>query len=228
MAHTFDTSYAATLSNGSPVSFSYTCGTGATLLVLSLVIQNTGTARSGTPTYNGVEFVLGAVKDGTETYAEQWYYLSPPTGSAYTISIPNTSTYYISAVASSYKSASGASVHIETLSNSGHSTACNAGSHLNVTIGDVIVAVCGNGSDSFNWTPSQTSLLIRDEGPYGIGVQYAIATSDGGWSLGWYGGDLVYWGAVSSRFGEAFVVFKDEDVTFEDVDGLILGDTDGE
>ena len=53
MAHTFDTKYRFT-GDGNPVSDTYTCGSGTTLLVVGMVVVGGIRSNYGAPTYNGI------------------------------------------------------------------------------------------------------------------------------------------------------------------------------
>ena len=112
MAHTYDTK-AETNGATNPLTLSYTCGSGATLLVLCIVVSG-GTLRTGgKPTYDGVEMttVYEGIKysSSPEANVSMYYLIKPPTGSEKTISVPNTTatprTMWLSA--SSYKAQSG-------------------------------------------------------------------------------------------------------------------------
>ena len=96
MAFVYDTKgERASLTTGDPVALTYTCGTNTKILV-ALVTSSTNASRpGGDPTYNGVSFTQGAyaadlrVVGPAECFSEIWYMFDPPTGSAYTISCPN-------------------------------------------------------------------------------------------------------------------------------------------
>ena len=107
-AHTFDTTnfFEGT---ASPLEASYTCGSGATLLVVGIVAHGATARTGGAPTYNSVAMTqVGETRSsGQEAVVEMWYLPSPPTGSAYTISVPNSGSLTLHVIASSYKAQSG-------------------------------------------------------------------------------------------------------------------------
>ena len=94
MAHTFDTSArfpAAGTSAANPLQGSYTCGAGATVLVVIPLLGDDLPREGGPPTYNDVELTKAGDSQGAgECSAAMWYLLDPPTESALTISCPNT------------------------------------------------------------------------------------------------------------------------------------------
>src|SRR3989304_8018557 len=101
MAHTF-LEKTIFKGNSNPLTASHTCSNGSTVLVLTMDFWG---SFSGIPTYNGIPMTLAGGYFSTFIY----YLLDPPTGSAYTISIPNGSSTYIYASASSYRADSGQS-----------------------------------------------------------------------------------------------------------------------
>jgi len=204
-AHTFDTKYQGARANTNPYTFSYTCGAGTTLFVLSIVVGGTTARTGGAPTYDGNTMTQAdQTRQSTETFAELWYLLNPPTGSSLTVSIPNTGAVYLSPVASSYKAASGYSSALRT-ANGGTGTSTNpTGPTLTgLASGDVIIAVVGTGANS--WNPSGrtgTQLYDRDDGNYGNGAQYLIKTDSADVAMSWTFGTSDDWAICEAAFKE--------------------------
>lgn len=108
MAHTLDTFQQNNLTAVNPATFTKTCGSGSTGLILHLIVVGATARTGGTPTYNGIELEqIDTVRTATETNVEMWFLQNPPTGSAYTISIPNTNTRTIRAFTTSIKAQAG-------------------------------------------------------------------------------------------------------------------------
>lgn len=180
--HTFDTK-ARFIGSDIPVTSSYTCGANATLLVLSIVVN--GVRPGGAPTYNGVALTqAGSQQIASETRCEIWYMLAPPTGSAYTISIPNGDEKNVRAVASSYISSSGASAFDVAGGTTG--TSITASQAVTPTkSGAVIVDSCGCGHSSVPTSNSQTPLYSTDNGLYSDNAQHALQAAAGSITFSW-------------------------------------------
>jgi hypothetical protein len=184
MAHSFDTKAQIT-GSGSPVAANYTCGAGATVLVLGIVVAGTTARAGGAPTYNGVAMVqAGILKTAAETNCELWYMLAPPTGSALSISIPNTGSRSLYCCASSYISATGASAIDCERSAAGGSA--NPSQLFYPTInGDVAVVVCGYGLDTAPTGRTHTTLYETDNGTFSDNHQYALIADTSATTVGW-------------------------------------------
>lgn len=210
MAHTYDTkaNNPRTRNSGNPVTFNYTCGSGATLLVLTIVTGGSADRTGGAPTYNGVALSQAdqnrKAASGPETVVELWYLFNPPTGASYQISIPDTNNVYITCEASSYKAASGYTSALRTAGGAtGTSTNPTGPTHTGLAAGDVIVAVVGNGATT--WAPSGRTgvqLYDVDDGQYGDGAQYLIKTDGNNQALSWTFGTSEDWAIVSAVFRE--------------------------
>lgn len=206
MAHTYDTGVTSAKSNGDPKTFNHTCGAGATVLTLMLVIGG-GTARTGgAPTYNSVAMTQAdaarQAASSPETTVEMWYLLDPPTGSAYAISIPNTGAVYITARTASFKAAAGSKTRLLSADYAtGTSTNPTGPTHTGLRFGDVQVAVLGYGDDSASATSSGTSLYRTDEGTYVSASQYSIFAT-GNAFLMWTDATSEDWAIVSAVFTE--------------------------
>jgi hypothetical protein len=93
MAFTLDSS-AFVVGANNPQTLSFTCGTNAQLVVLGIHVAGTAARGHQYPTYGGVVMfpvANASANTGGEAGAELYYLNSPSTGSAYTISVPNTS-----------------------------------------------------------------------------------------------------------------------------------------
>lgn len=104
MAFTLDTKALSTEQSTNPVTLSFTCASGTKVLVICLMLQGSSLpTRTGTPTYNSINFDGGVnYPGGADGYVETWYKLNPSTGSSYTISVPNSQGYTISISAASF------------------------------------------------------------------------------------------------------------------------------
>ena len=192
MAHTYDTKAVFAYANTPTTDqITYTCGVGATLLVLDIVVDGTTGRAGGSPTYNGVAFTASAAGEqlASETITECWYYLNPPCNVALKISIPNTGTAkYITAVASSYK----AGAQMVSVLHQGYGRIATqdnpAGTaHTSLVAGMIIIAAVGTSPNAF--APSaQTGTTLDttyDQGSYGAGFQYFITTGTGDVTMSW-------------------------------------------
>jgi len=80
-----------------PNTVNHTCAANTRVLVVVLFVNGITTRTGGAPTYNslpltdsGAGFVY--LSGSGECGVEIWYRLNPPTGSSYTVSVPNTNT----------------------------------------------------------------------------------------------------------------------------------------
>ena len=180
-AHTYDTkAQTATFANTNPTTLSYTCGAGTTLLVLK--IQHTNASRTGgAPTYNGVAYTqVGAeVLNAQEVGVEMWYMPNPPTGSAYTISVPNAASGSMRITAASFKAQSG---YTSALDQNTSTNVDGANPSLNRTTtvnGDACLDVLGHGYLNPPTARTHTLLYTNDEGALTFETQYALQASLG-------------------------------------------------
>lgn len=208
-AHTFDTSSHQTRTrNTSGVTFNHTCGSGTTLLTLTIVVGGTTARTGGAPTYNGIALTQadqnGQAPAGAETIVELWYLLDPGTGNSYQISIPDDNNVYLTADASSYKATSGYKTVLKTDDDDGNTSTNPTGPSLTgLASGDVLVAVVGSGATT--WAPSArtgTQLYDVDDGSYGDGAQYLIKTDSSDTAMGWTFGTSDDWSVVEAAFTE--------------------------
>lgn len=213
-------SYSAKLenarSNANPVAFNFTCAAGVRLLVLTLVIDGATPRAGGAPTYNSVAMTQAdATRQAVispETTVEMWYSIDPGTGSAYSISIPNTGSVYISAEATSFKTYDAGNVPALRAADYAQNTSTNptGPTHTGLAFGDLIIAVVGYGDDSFSGSGGNATLLQgRDEGTYGWAVSYSIYAG-GDAFIKWTDTTNEDWVIVSAVFKEAAVVTNTE------------------
>ncbi|QQS15430.1 MAG: hypothetical protein IPK84_03610 [Candidatus Moraniibacteriota bacterium] len=224
-AHTFDASSHQTRTrNTSGVTFNHTCGSGTTLLTLTIVVGGTTARTGGAPTYNGVSMTQadqnGQAPSGAETIVELWYLLNPGTGSAYQINIPDSNNVYLTADASSYKATSGYKTVLKTDDDNGNTSVNPTGPSLTGLVsGDVLVAVVGSGATT--WAPSArtgTQLYDVDDGSYGDGAQYLIKTDSSDTAMGWTFGTSDDWSVVEAAFTEISPI-EQEGFRFRNDDG---------
>lgn len=202
MAHTFDTSVTA-FSSTNPVTLTFTCGAGVTVLALGIGYNGVVARAGGTPTYNGVAMLQAdsTRTSGLEANVELWYMLAPPTGSAHTISIPNSGGLPILACANSAISATGASALDVANGATGASGAPSAAVTTTVN-GDFVTGTMASGlGDVTTMTPSHTSIHLQDAGAWGSGTEYNLQTTAGAITLSWTGG--------SDDWAEVIAAFKE-------------------
>ena len=192
MAHTFDNNLRF-IGDTNPLTSDYTCGDDATLLVVGIVVADI--PRSGAPTYNGVELTNADARwsgPGTETSCELWYLLNPPTGSAFTLSIPNPLSSKMQIQVSTYNVASGFTSALDVDGGSGGLSTSPSVSVTTTVDGDVIVGVLGSGQDYPPTAQSGTNLNRTDNGIYSDSNQFTLQTTAGAvatsWTTGVYGG----------------------------------------
>ncbi len=166
--------------SSNPLTASHTCSNGTTVLVLTIECFF-GTI--GTPTYNGVPMTLAAGYFTTYIY----YLLDPPTGSAYTISIPNIDSRPTYASTSSYKANSGQSIFF----NASYTVANNAQAQISDTTtqnGALLVSTTYHGQSSVTPPVGNKTSLFTDSasGTYYL-AQYELQTSAGLTTHNWSG-----------------------------------------
>lgn len=202
MAHILDTNLRFSGATN-PLVSNYTCGSGATLLVIGIVVGSSTQRSGGVPTYNGVEFTQADQTrqyiTAPETSCELWYLADPETGSALEISIPNPISLPIHVQASSYITAAGKTSELDADNGSSGTSASPSLSVTSTEDGDVFVAVFGDGE---NFTPtgqSGTELNTTDNGLYSDSNQFTLQVSAGALATSWetqtYGAG-VYGGGV--------------------------------
>jgi hypothetical protein len=216
MSHTFGTSArlpaTATTTTANPATFTINCAAGTTVLWLGIVVSGTTARSGGAPTYDGVAMTAGRAKTdagGTpEEYAETWYMLRPPTGSAYTISVPNSGSLAMTMSAACAAAASGntsvvANAAVGTAGNSiNPSTTGPAG-----TAGDIEFSVVGDGATT--WAPtgrSGTQIHDWDAGSRGHGSQYRVSAGTSGSTHSWTFATSEDWVIAVDRFKEQAIV----------------------
>ena len=201
-AHSYDTKARFTGATN-PLTQSYTCGSGATLLVLGIVTAGNTARTGGAPTYNGVVMTqVDSTRTATEVNVEMWYMTNPSTGSAYTISVPNSNTRTLYVTASSYNAGSGKTSTLD-VSNGNQLTSNNPYVCVTTTAdGDAIVDILGDGLDTAPTKDATFTLLYStDDGSYSDNAQYRI--SAGG------GADCADWTAASDSWAMIVGAFKE-------------------
>jgi hypothetical protein len=180
-AHTYDTkAQTATWTNANPTTLSYTCGAGTTLLTLK--IQHTQTARTGgAPTFNSAPFSqAGAeVLNAQEVGVEVWYLKDPPTGSAYTISVPNGAAGSMRITAASFKAQSGYTSGLFNVASDNVDKGSTTLTINSVPAGAVCLDVLGHGYLNPPSARSHTLLYTNDEGALTFETQYGLIAGAG-------------------------------------------------
>ncbi len=212
MAHTIDTNLRF-VGATEPLTQNYTCGEGATLLVIGIVVGSATTRNGDAPTYGGTELTQA---DETrkakgrlprppipallaETSCELWFLTDPPTGVALQISIPNPLSLPIHVQASSYIVASGKTSELDVEGGDADITASPSVSLTTTEDGDVIVGVFGDGEDFVPTGRSGTELNTSDNGLYSDSNQFTLQPAAGAivtsWTTQTYGAG-VYGGGI--------------------------------
>jgi hypothetical protein len=210
MAHTYGsggripTSGLTTSSN--PATESINLPAGTTVLWVSIVVGGTTARAGGDPTFNGIALTAGNAKTnagGTpEVCAEDWYLRDPPTGTSYTLSIPNSGTLGM-AVAWGYASAASGftSVYDNKVSTPGNSN--NPSTSFTVADGAIWFGAVGNGAQT--WNPSGrsgTQINDWDAGSWGRSAQYGIKSGSGSQTVSWTFGTSEDWIVQGISFKE--------------------------
>ena len=207
-AHVFDTNArlpgATGTSTTNPLTGTYTCGTGTT--VLAVMLNFAGTARAGgAPTYaGGTLSQAGTTRYGTaspEASAELWYLLNPTTGVAGTISIPNSGGVAMAAMIASAIAGPGYTSALEATGGSAGVSTNPTASITTSTVGDIIFGVVANGATTFNPTATTgVQLYENDNGSWGGGSQYLIKADTGAQNIAWTFGTSEDWGVALAAF----------------------------
>lgn len=206
MAITYDTKASGTRSNDNPKTVSFTCNAAARVLVLALIVDGSTERTGGAPTYNSVAMTQAdATRKATsspEANVELWYLLSPDTGSAHDISIPNSGSVYVTAYAASFKAATDFDMSLDYAT---YQT--NTSTNPTVVISDardrgLAVAALASGYD-YALSCNQTSLYSADEGTYTSAAQYQIGiASEISNTISWGCAISDDWAIVAAVFDE--------------------------
>jgi hypothetical protein len=193
-AHTFDnkSQYRTTSwSNANPGNLSFTAGSGASVMVLTIFTAGASYRTAGNPTFNGKSFTsLGRNRytSTPEGSSEMWYLLltSADTGSAYTVSVPNAATSRaISYHVSTFKSATG----VSALDINASKNALSSNPNQSVTTtanGDVIVAGMFTGLQTAPIVTSPGTQINSSAATNYKGMsQYYLQANAGTQALGW-------------------------------------------
>ena len=168
-----------TVGTGNPQTLSYTCAAGVKLLVVGIGCRSG--ARAGTaPTYNSVAMTqAGTTRTSTNVSSELWYMLNPPTGSAYTISVPNTGAINVRIIASSYTADPNFSYELDQTNGNTGTGANPSVSVTNTSDGDVVVDMMCHELNTAETGRNRTSLFATDEGVWNTAAQYYLETTGG-------------------------------------------------
>lgn len=188
MAHTYNSYKASVLSSANPAELTtFNCPAGTSVLILCIGWNAVSARTGGSPTFNGVPMVdsgQGQVSQGGgETTVEVWYMLAPPTGTGYTISVPNTGVLSLWLSASCYSSATGVSAFDLSAVATGNSA--NGSVNITPTVdGAAIIAALTSG---FRDVPiaAETALSTQDWSNQVFGDQYFMQASYGLKNMAW-------------------------------------------
>ena len=187
MAHTFDAKARKT-GTANPLLAPHTCGSGATLLVLSLVVGGATNRAGGTPSYNGINLTqVGITRKyatSPETSCEMWYLANPSIGT-YNVSIPNSGALTLYAITSSYKAQAGYTSTLDVTIGTTGITANPTISIAPTVDGDALVDTMGNGYVNKPSANNQILLYSTDDGTYSDNAQYALQGTHGSIAFWW-------------------------------------------
>jgi hypothetical protein len=193
MAHLFDTaiqipSTPTSTSTAHPLTSNFTCGSGATVLVVMLIYAGAVDRAGGAPTYNGIALTQVDVPrrgvTSPECTAEMWYLLDPSIGT-FSVSIPNTGGLAMKAFVASAKSDTDASF-LHGSVGAGTTGINPTASGTTTRDGCVIFAVVANGATT--WAPSARAgvqIADVDLGTWGGGAQYLLQATAGTQAMSW-------------------------------------------
>ncbi len=222
MAHTFDTNLRFS-GSANPLTSNYTAGSGATVLVLGIVVAGSVQRGGGSPTFDGNALTQAdqTRQHGVnpETSCELWYLLNPETGSALQISIPNPTSLILHVQVSTYKAAGGFTSDLDVEGGSS-GTSASPSVELTPTVnGATIVGVFGDGENFIPTGRTGTELNTTDDGLYSDSNQFTLqavaAAIDTGWTTQTYGAG-VYGGGVYNGDDDwclSAVAFKETNIT---------------
>ena len=172
--HSFDAVSAATFVGTDPATFTHTCAADATVLVVTIGVLADPRGETEIPTYNGIALTRAfPTQDFSETVSELWYLLDPPTGSAYTISIPNTNTLSLRANAMSFISSTGKSEFDVAAGSTGTTTSISE-SVTTTKDGCALIQIVGSGNQTALTNESDILIEHLDLGGIAASVQYAL------------------------------------------------------
>ena len=164
-----------------PGALSFTCGADTDALVIGITTQLGSPREAGAPTYNGATFTqAGTVETGgQEGDVEVWYLLAPSTGSAYSISVPNSGSARIEFSAASMIAAGSSVAVFDTVTQNGGASGGSTIS-LDITpgaIGNFMFNVLHSGYSAAAISWSDILIASQDLGQENFFSQYAVATT---------------------------------------------------
>jgi len=170
-----------TTGTASPLTFSHTCTGTDRLLTLGLAWRDDVARSGGAPTYNGVAMSqagITQVKAGAGGFpgasAEMWY-LTNPTSGANTISIPNTPSLSIRAIASSFVNAHQEQSTVLDQTGGGTGTTANPSNSITPTMNlQIIVDIMSHELNTAETGRNKTLLYATDEGVWNTAAQYEL------------------------------------------------------
>jgi hypothetical protein len=222
MAHAFGDKQripvtANTTSTANPLAANVTLGAGTTVMVVALIYAGSTVRGGGTPTYNGIALTQAdTFHKGTtspECSCEIWYMLNPPTGSAYSLSIPNSGGLAMEANVSWYSAASGKTSALDAVHGLNGATSTNpTDSITTIAANCLIVSAVTDGAQTWAPTPQSGTVVYNDDdGNWGGGSQYTLdAGAAGAKSYYWTFGTSEDWGVVAVSIKEVNI-YSDSD-----------------
>lgn len=217
MAHTRRAVSARTSTVGNPYQVNVTIQELDTVLVLLIKTVGATDRAGGTPRLlkapSGSQIgVYTFTQAGTtqkaaaspEAGAEIWYLLNPPTGTSWTIDVPNTNAATLFVTVEAGQAQAGMTSAFDG-TNGSNATSANPTCNAIVTTGDGDIGWAITAGGWTTWAPSaQTGTIIAntDDGANGGGEQYTIQASAGSFTFSWTFGTSDDWGAVAVFFKE--------------------------
>lgn len=211
MAHTFGSKAripaTGTFVASNPITASFTCPAGTTVLWVGIVVEGTTQRTGGVPVYDGIPLTQAGTKrdaGGTpENYVEQFYLIGPPTTTARTLSIPNTNLRNCAVVIACATAGAGQLSALDNASGAAGSSTNPTASNTTTAANTITFAILSNGAQT--WAPtarSGTQLYDWDAGNWGIGAQYRIDATTGAKPTNWTFATAEDWAISNVSFKE--------------------------
>lgn len=203
MAWTLNASTQGTYGATDPQTLVHTCSAATRLLTLTIFVNGNTTRTGGAPTYNSVPMTdsgHGFVVH-TECGVEVWYLISPPTGSSYTVSVPNTNIVNCDLSVTSWEPSAGGAAY----DNSNSATGTTANPSLSLTVGatgNLVVGALGSGYRNVPTAGTNFTLVhTYDAGNQTWGTEYDLAGSATPVTVA-FGQSADDWGLIGIGFSE--------------------------
>lgn len=201
MAHTFG-NQASTVGTTNPLTLAFSCTPGSTVLFVGIGYLSTA-SRTGTPTYNGISMTQVDTDRHApaEVSAQAFYLKNPPSGAAYSISVPNSGGVSTRIFASTFKAQAGYSSELDAaIGRSGVTTSMSTSLVVSFA-GDAVVDVLAHAGAATCQANNKTLIYWVDQGAWNLASQYTITGS--GTTV------FTYWNTTSDDYAHIVAAFKE-------------------